>query len=130
APEACEFVSAKRVVIAWRDAREARRAVADAMPFLEAAEDVCIVTVGEDRDETGAHDLGHAFVARGIPCRVVVEKDQNASVSDTLLQIAQESRADLLVAGAYGHSRLREWIFGGVTRELLLNGRVCCLLSN
>jgi nucleotide-binding universal stress UspA family protein len=46
-----------------------------------------------------------------------------------LIRIAQEERADLLVTGAYGHSRLGEWIFGGMTRELLATSPICCLMS-
>lgn len=49
---------------------------------------------------------------------------------DVLLRFAQEQSADLIVAGAYGHSRLGEWIFGGVTRELLSNSGICCLFSH
>jgi nucleotide-binding universal stress UspA family protein len=52
------------------------------------------------------------------------------TVTDTLLGLVQEMRIDLIVAGAYGHSRLGEWIFGGVTRDLLAASPVCCLFSH
>jgi nucleotide-binding universal stress UspA family protein len=54
----------------------------------------------------------------------------NEDEGNVLLQLAEERRVDLIVAGAYGRTRLGEWIFGGVTRDLLLNSRICCLFSN
>ena len=59
--------------------------------------------------------------------RVILDKGSGA---EQLIQIAREERADLLVTGAYGHSRLGEWIFGGVTRELLASSPICCLMSH
>ena len=56
--------------------------------------------------------------------------EQKGSGARQLIRIAQEERADLLVTGAYGHSRLGEWIFGGMTRELLAESPICCLMSH
>jgi nucleotide-binding universal stress UspA family protein len=56
--------------------------------------------------------------------------EQRGSGAEQLIDIAQEERADLLVTGAYGHSRLGEWMFGGVTRELLGTSPICCLMSH
>ena len=55
---------------------------------------------------------------------------QKGSGAAQLIRVAQEERADLLVAGAYGHSRLGEWIFGGMTRDLLSTSPICCLMSH
>jgi nucleotide-binding universal stress UspA family protein len=56
--------------------------------------------------------------------------EQKGSGAEQLIRVAQEERADLLVTGAYGHSRLGEWIFGGMTRELLATSSICCLMSH
>ena len=55
---------------------------------------------------------------------------QKGSGATQLIRVAQEERADLLVTGAYGHSRLGEWIFGGMTRDLLSTSPICCLMSH
>jgi nucleotide-binding universal stress UspA family protein len=60
--------------------------------------------------------------------KVILE--QKGSGAEQLIRVAQEERADLLVTGAYGHSRLGEWIFGGMTRELLATSSICCLMSH
>lgn len=115
-----EQVSAGNVVVAWKDTREARRAVADALPLLKAARDVAVVTVVPEKDswtERGVADIA-AFLGRhGIKARFeVVESPDD---SDGLVEFIAARHADLVVSGAYGHSRLREWAFGGVTRSLL-----------
>ena len=60
--------------------------------------------------------------------KVVLE--QRGSGAEELIRVAQEERADLLVTGAYGHSRLGEWMFGSVTRELLAKSPICCVMSH
>ena len=122
-----------RVMIAWKDVREARRAVADALPFLKAADMVRIVTVDEGRysaERIGLdHILGwlqaHDVVATGEVLPMV-----DGIASNAILNAAAALDADLIVAGAYGHSRLREWILGGMTRDLLSADRVSLFLSN
>jgi nucleotide-binding universal stress UspA family protein len=132
-PEGGKF-HGKAVVVAWKDTREARRALADAMPFLTAAKQVVVVECC-DKDRMadaqvntadvvqhlrrhGVEAVGKAVAAR--PERVPVE----------LQAIAQEIGADLIVAGGYGHSRLGEWAFGGVTYELLHSSERFVLLSH
>lgn len=110
----------QRVVIAWKDTREARRAVADAVPLLSSAQEVTIVTATDRLDSSireGIADVA-AFLSRhGISARteMIEAADENAK----LWEFITPDRADLVVSGAYGHSRLREWAFGGVTRSLL-----------
>jgi len=113
----------RAVVVAWKDTREARRALADAMPFLKAAEQVTVVEccdkdrVVDARVNTAdvvQHLRRHGVEALG---KAVATKPDR--VAAELQAVAQEVGADLIVAGAYGHSRLGEWAFGGVTYDLL-----------
>ena len=121
-----------RVLVAWKNVREARRAVADALPFLHRAQEIRIVTV-EDKDRLAAKAEVDAVVdflgAHGITTakgEVVPADDDNGG---PLLTKAKEMGADLVVSGAYGHSRIREWIFGGVTQSLLDDTSICKLMS-
>ncbi|MER9654793.1 universal stress protein [Mesorhizobium sp. M0152] len=115
-----EHVMAKTVLVAWKDTREARRAIADALPFLATAKEVVVATIDTDRDESVRDSLADVAVFlehHGIKARtelIVGEAD-----GDRLLTFARSIHADLIVSGAYGHSRLREWAFGGVTRTLI-----------
>lgn len=128
-----ERLSASRILIAWKDTREARRAVADAMPFLRQAEDVLVATM-EDRERAVARsnvaDVVKYLMRHGVKARCEVAGHERANDIDTLVAMAENMESDLIVAGAYGHSRLREWAFGGLTRSLLRDGRVNCFLSN
>ncbi|MEX6508426.1 universal stress protein [Jiella sp. M17.18] len=119
----------KRIVIGWKDTREARRALADALPFLARAEEVTIALVGRDASR---HDgeLPQAFLRRhDISADIVVDNRVEDFIAARLVEIAVEGAADLLIVGAYGHSRAREWAFGGVTRDLLDGSQICTLLS-
>jgi nucleotide-binding universal stress UspA family protein len=133
-PSGIHQLPASRITIAWKGTREARRAVVDALPFLKEAQSVGIVEVTAPGMEAHAREE-IADVARYLGRHDVTVGSQTAvaaagSESDALLQLATEQGADLIVAGAYGRTRLREWIFGGVTRDLLMTSRVPCLFSN
>ncbi len=133
-PDGAAALRAEHVVIGWKDCREARRAVCDALPFLRDAGRVTIVEIctrGEEDAARGRMDDVARYLERhrisGGP-RVILH--QNGSGAAALIKVAAEEGADLLVTGAYGHSRLGEWIFGGVTRELLATAPICCLMSH
>jgi len=115
-----EQVRARNVVVTWKDTREARRALADSLPLLKAAETVTVVTVSTEVDQRVRASLADvmAFLAvHGIEARpeLIEGPDEHIALFEALDNIG----ADLIVSGAYGHSRLREWAFGGVTRSLL-----------
>lgn len=122
---------AEHVLVAWRDSREARRAVMDAMPFLNAAKRVSVIEICARDEEPKASarvkDVVLYLARHGITAeaRPIVHRDR--SDADHLFQFALDEEADLIVAGAYGHSRLGEWIFGGMTPNSRL---VSCLLSD
>jgi nucleotide-binding universal stress UspA family protein len=121
-------------VVAWKDTRECRRAVRDALPFLQRAKEVLLLGIGEDETETQARKiLGDvaAYLARqGVVVAEEIWRRPRGPVATELLRFVRDENADLIVAGGYGHSRLGEWIFGGVTHELLADSPVCCLLSH
>lgn len=121
----------RNVVVAWTDTRECRRAIMDALPMLHQADRVILVeasndpiAAGEGIDDIIGWLQRHKIGADRISSRI------NGTKAETLAAIAAEVEADLVVAGAYGHSRIREWAFGGVTRDLLLHERRCTLLSH
>ncbi|WP_163266911.1 universal stress protein [Chelativorans alearense] len=126
-------VLARRVVIAWKDTREARRAVADAMPFLTDAQEVSVITIAEGDQKTpreSAGDVVRFLMRHGVKAGSDVLGVGGANHEVAIAEIARETGADLIVAGGYGHSRLREWVFGGMTRSLLADGSLNRLFSN
>jgi nucleotide-binding universal stress UspA family protein len=133
AAERVSSLRAEHVLIGWKDTREARRAVQDALPFLREASCVTIVEACRRGEEKTAlarlDDVVHYLMRHQIEC-VAKALQQEGSGATQLIRMAQDERADLLVTGAYGHSRLGEWIFGGITRDLLAKSPICCLMSH
>lgn len=121
-----------KIMIAWKDTREARRAVADSLPFLRQAEDVTAITVSEGsfREERKSMDDLVAWLAKhGVTARGDVINNPDKA-TDMIESNAIAQGIDLVVSGGYGHSRMREWLFGGMTRNLLAANRLNRLLSN
>ena len=123
--------SFETVVIAWADTRECRRAVADSLPILKLAQRVVVAEVTPTPAEARSQmrDVVDWLSRHDITADHVIT-DHSRHIARSLHLIAVEHGADLIVAGAYGHNRLREWAFGGVTRDLLLHERICALLSH
>ena len=133
-PDEIEYLKFQSAVVAWKDTREARRAVCDALPLLHQAKEVVVVELVESGAEQAAakarvDDVAKWLARRGINTASITPKAM-IGVSDQLGIIAQDEGANLIVAGAYGHSRLQQWIFGGVTRSLLSQTKCCVLLSH
>lgn len=108
------------IVVAWKATREAAHAMTAVLPFLPAAKDVRILTVAE-REDVSSEEGGRLMAGlrwRGLKVSAVRLDPGEESPAETLLAAAVESRA-LLVMGGYGHSRLRQWIFGGFTQHVL-----------
>jgi nucleotide-binding universal stress UspA family protein len=129
-PPLVTALAARHVLIAWKDTREARRAVSDAMPFLMRADQVTVLAVGSDGAEPAVADVGAYLCLHGIPARAIVRRKVDGGIAGTVVDYAIENGSDLIVSGAYGHSRMREWMFGGVTLDLLEEAPVCCLMSH
>ena len=125
----------KRVVLAWRPTAESARALHDALPLLQAADEVDVLVVdavaGETRHgEQPGSDIAAHLARHGVTTHVVERKSGARSVAAILLERAYERHADLIVAGGYGHSRVREWAMGGVTRELLFTAPIPVFYSH
>lgn len=125
-------VNSDKIAIAWKSTREAARAVAAAMPFLAAAKRVVILTAAED-DRTDRSSVARLLLTlqrHGIPVEPLHLQLSSGSVADTLLAAASEMGAGLLVMGGYGHSRLRELVFGGVTEHVLRGAALPVLMAH
>jgi nucleotide-binding universal stress UspA family protein len=101
---------------------------------LQQAKEVLLVEIGEHESQPQAKknlaDVAAYLVRHRVIVAAEVWRPARQSVAAELLRFVDEEKADLIVAGGYGHSRLGEWIFGGVTRELLAASPVCCMLSH
>jgi nucleotide-binding universal stress UspA family protein len=133
-PKFVDALSPRRIAIAWKDTREARRAVRDALPFLRRADSVAVFEVCESGEEKPAQhrlqDVARYLARHGVNGAYERLLPIDATVSNSLLRFVKSEAVDLVVAGAYGHTRLGEWIFGGITRDLLTSNAVCCLFSH
>jgi nucleotide-binding universal stress UspA family protein len=125
---------AERVVVGWRDTRESRRALSDSLPFLKRAKQVVVVEIeGEPQpavERTGLAEISERLQRHGVTVETEVVSRSRAAVADDLEHAATRHGADLLVSGAYGHTRLREWILGGVTEDLLAASSKCVFFSH
>jgi nucleotide-binding universal stress UspA family protein len=126
APGGDVVFSLSRIVVAWKNARETRQALVGALPMLKMADRVFLVSIQEHADDEADLSLKEVAVKlarHGVTAeaQVVAHRHGAPQVAQRLEAAADEIGADLIVAGAYGHSRLREWTFGGVTKTLLSN---------
>jgi nucleotide-binding universal stress UspA family protein len=132
-PPTVQWLDLRSVLVAWKDVREARRAVFDALPLLAAAKDVTIAEIAEEStrhsdalshvEDVAAWLLGHGIVAS------TVVPEAKAKAAEQLDEIAADVGAGVVIAGAYGHSRFQEWVLGGVTRHLVTESPRCSFLS-
>ncbi len=122
-----------RVLLAWKDTRETRRAADDALPLLRRASHVSVVELAEPSELAEAQarlkDVAAWLATHGIEAECVVSATTGADAQG-LSAIADEHGAGVIVAGAYGHSRLREWALGGVTRAMLAQEGRASFLSH
>lgn len=123
---------ARHVVCAWNGTRESARAVADALPLLRRAEKVSILSVdpkGAEKRIAGA-DIALHLARHGVTAEATTTYADGIGVGDALLSRIADLGADMLVMGAYGHSRAREAVFGGATRDVLDRMTVPVLMSH
>jgi nucleotide-binding universal stress UspA family protein len=133
-PEGRHHLIGMAVVVAWKDSREARRALTDALPFLQRADDVIVHAVCKPDETVAAEQQTAEVVANlkrhGVCARALVTNAEPYGVAAELERVAAMNEADLIVAGAYGHSRLREWAFGGVTNAFMHHPNCFVLFSH
>lgn len=133
-PPGISMLSDDHIVVAWSNTREARRAVIDALPFLQLASNVSVVEVANASEFCAAaqrvSQVENYLNLHHVNARGYALESIDGSVADQIVAFAEHKHADFLVAGGYGHAQLRERIFGGVTDALLYNCPKCCLFSH
>ena len=123
------------MLVAWNSRREAARAVFDALPILQCANEVKVVWVYPQSEYdlvqyVPTADICTALARYGVKCQATAQLRPRASVGETLLACAEDMSADLMVMGCYGHTRLREFVFGGASRHVLAHMSLPVLMSH
>jgi nucleotide-binding universal stress UspA family protein len=133
-PETCNWLDLRSVLVAWKDTVEARRAISDALPLLLKSTEITVAEIIEDEADRAAAlsrvgDVVAWLSRHGVQASAQVP-EQRGDAATQLERIAADVGAGVVIAGAYGHSRLSEWILGGVTRRLVNPVNRCSLLSH
>jgi nucleotide-binding universal stress UspA family protein len=134
-PDSVDWLDPRSMLVAWKDTPEARRAIVAALPMLRTARDVTVAEILELEDgRTAAAELVRDVVAwlarHGVSASELVPSlDQDQNAANQLDVLAANVGAGVIVAGAYGHSRFRELILGGVTQHLITRSARCALLA-
>ena len=135
-PDTATWLDLRSMLVAWKDTTEARRAIVDSLPLLRKAKDVTVAEIVEAGDSRPAalsrvRDVVAWLSRHGIVARELVpEKSGDRDAAAQLDRIAADVGAGVIVAGAYGHSRFRELILGGMTQHLITQTARCVLLSH
>lgn len=135
-PDTVTWLDLRSMLVAWKDTPEARRAIVDSLPLLRKAEDVTIAEIVETDDSrpdaiSRARDVVAWLSRHGIAARELVpEKNSDRDAAAQFDRIAADVGAGVIVAGAYGHSRFRELVLGGMTQHLITQTARCVLLSH
>jgi nucleotide-binding universal stress UspA family protein len=122
------------ILVAWNSSRESARAMAEALPYLHQAREVTVVVINDEplvelRATEGASAVDH-LKQHGINAVLHHARARKGDVGATLMTVAKQRKANLIVMGGYGHSRLREWLLGGTTYELLHTAQVPLLVAH
>jgi nucleotide-binding universal stress UspA family protein len=132
-PAGAAGLAFRQALVCFKEVREARRALVDSLPFLQAMQRVHVVEIAESGAMEGAerrlNDVKAWLACNGVEAACEAAPAVGG-VAEQLATLAADLKADLVVAGAFGHSRLREWAFGGVTRDFLLRSERCVLSSH
>ncbi|MFC4171980.1 universal stress protein [Microvirga sp. GCM10011540] len=131
-PRGTDTFKAERIIVAWDGSAKAARALNDALPFLKHAQTVEIVCVSGEKDLSRAvpgAEIAPHLIRHGVQVTVTELTAQNGDAAETLRNHAKLTRADMIVMGAFVHSRLRQMVLGGVTQSLLKEAPVPLFLS-
>jgi nucleotide-binding universal stress UspA family protein len=136
-PDSVDWLDSRSMLVAWKDTPEARRAIVAALPMLRKARDVAVAEIVEQEGgQTAApvervRDVARWLLRHGVSAsELVALQDQDQNAGDQLDGLAANVGAGTIVAGAYGHSRFRELILGGVTQHLITQSARCALLAH
>jgi len=120
----------RKIVLAWKPTREATRAWRDALPFLKQAEEVYVLTFPEGRADLPGAEIAATLARHGVTAHVVIDESGHGVSGERILADCAARSGDLLVMGGYGHSRVRELIFGGVSHHCLNHAELPVLVSH
>ncbi len=123
-------VVATRPLVAWKSTAQALRAVREALPFLQAAEKTMLLTVGGKEGELPGTEISSMLDRHGVRIEIHNDDRDDRHAGDVILAEAQKLGCDLVVMGAYGHSRLRELVLGGATREVFNHAELPLLVAH
>ena len=129
-PPAPAEAPGRKVAVAWNGSAEAAAAVGGALPFLMQAEEVMVVAIGDGEDAAGPEGLVRYLACHGVRAAVRHVAPGSAAAGVQILEAAEALGADLLIMGAYGHSRLRELVLGGATRDILGSATLPVLMAH
>lgn len=133
-PNPARSVVGAPVLLAWTDSRESRLAAVAAVPMLREAESVRVLELCDPEDMDGARlrtsDVVAWLTRHGVKAEAEARAHDDRSVGRRLLDCAAEMKAGAIVSGAWGHARMRQWIFGGVTQTLITESPVALLLAH
>lgn len=129
-PGGLEAWRGERALVAWKDCKEARRALYEALPFLAQAQEVAVAAFTEDEGDEGLDDVVSWLESHGVTAVPYVEQARFGGIGQALIQHAQEIGADYIVAGAFSRTRGQERVFGGVTVDLLRMSPVPVLFAH
>ena len=124
---------AKRIGLCWDGGRLAARALRDASPFIARADNLTIITINEAEGhpaDASAQNLAKHLARHGTPVKTIALTAAHSDIQPTILSLAAEEGVDLLVMGAYRHSRLQEMALGGVTRKMLRTMTIPTLMTH
>jgi len=132
-PHGVSTLALNNAFVAWKDSREPRRAVADALPLLRLARNVTVLEAAGKSAQSEAHrrvvDVARWLESHDITAEPVTSTLRGSDAADLYSEMIVRG-CDFLVAGAYGHSRMGEFVFGGVTHDMLLDPQYCVLISH
>jgi len=132
-PHGVASLPLRHVIAGWKDTREARRAISDALPLLQAAGHATVLEVCNTGQRAPAQlevkDVANWLKQQDVEA-VPLVVETGAPEFSALRRELRNHPCDLLIAGAYGHNRLNEWVFGGVTQDFLLDPECCVLLAH
>ncbi|NWE52871.1 universal stress protein [Brevundimonas sp. P7753] len=133
-PNPARSVVGAPVLLAWTDSRESRLAAVAAIPMLREAESVRVLELCDPEDMDGARlrtaDVVAWLTRHGVKAEAEARAHDDRSTGRRLLDCAAEMKAGAIVSGAWGHARMRQWIFGGVTQTLITESPVALLLAH
>ena len=133
-PQDCQTLALQNALICWKDSREARRALSDALPLLAQSDQVTVMEIadadGHDEARFRTDSVVGFLAGHGISAKAEVARKRQGRVSETILAEAKRCGADYLVLGGYAHARLREWVLGGVTQDIIDATPIPALLSH